>query len=807
MRKPDLSIRTILGLIIGFMGVLALLLALVSGEVHQRHAYNNQRLSMQKLIRLKADDLLAELTRRSTDLGSGLQMGMGFHDAFNARDQARMREVMHNQFHDFFVTTGLLKLDALVALTPDLSTVAEFHEDASGFSSLAAVCPDLLQKVQERKGPDRMKALAGVCADQHRPYHLVMLPVGGLRLTGYVAVVADPMHNLRHMEPALGMPLTMRLPSGEVVYQSATWPRAEDMGNSILAEHHLAIGDGRPVLSLIMADDVRPLYGYLPQTRLVVMIAASLITLTGILLVMLVLRGTTLRPLQALTDHLLKVRNDRRLFGQKVMVGGARELQDLGNSFNEMTGELGKLYKTLEVMAFTDQLTELPNRNRFQERLQGFMQIHQTLQKPFALLIMDLDRFKTINETLGHNVGDQLLKAVGARLEQTLRGSDLVAHLDTSRIRQWGDDAIARLGGDEFSAILPGVDTAEKAEIAAQKVIKAMLEPFVINEHELVVTLSIGIVLYPLHGVDRHDLMSKADVAMYQAKKNRQGYVVYDSSFNKNSLRHLMLERDLHNAILTEQLVLHYQPKIDLATGRACGAEALVRWNHPELGMVPPDEFISLAEQSGQIRQLSAWVLYRAVKDCSAWRARGHDLSVSINLSAVNLRDRELFDEIRSVLDRWAFDPSHLILELTESAVMSDPDYAMQTLKRLRELGPGLSIDDFGTGYSSLAYLKQLPVTEIKVDRSFVRELAKDVGDQAIIRAVVALAQNRQLSVVAEGVEDAVTYELLKQLHCDMVQGYYVARPMPIQEFMPWLESSSWRQSRAREFRQETGTG
>jgi predicted signal transduction protein with EAL and GGDEF domain len=569
------------------------------------------------------------------------------------------------------------------------------------------------------------------------------------------------------------------------------------MGNAILADYQLLSEDSSPVLTLSIADDVRPLYGYLPQTRMVVMVAASLITLAGILLALLVLRSTTLRPLQALTDHLHMVRGDRKLFAQKVDVGGTREMQDLGNSFNQMTGELGKLYKTLEVMAFTDQLTELPNRNRFQERLQGFMQIHQTLQKPFALLIMDLDRFKNINETLGHNVGDQLLKAVGMRLEQALRGSDLVAYLDKGQAGKWGEDAVARLGGDEFSAILPGVNTVENAEIAAQKVMKAMQAPFSVVGHELLVSLSIGIVLYPLHGVDRHDLMSKADVAMYQAKKTRQGYVVYESSFDKNSLRRLMLERDLHNAILQGQLVLYYQPKIDLATGKACGSEALVRWKHPELGMVPPDEFISLAEQSGQIRELSAWVLYRAVKDCNNWRSLGYDVSVSINLSAINLRDRELFDEIGAVLDRWSFDPAYLILELTESAVMSDPAHAMLILKRLREMGLGLSIDDFGTGYSSLAYLKELPVTEIKVDRSFVRDMAKDSGDQAIIRAVVALAQNRHLSVVAEGVEDKVTYDLLRGLNCGMVQGYYVARPMPVQDFLNWLESSDWRPARA----------
>jgi diguanylate cyclase (GGDEF)-like protein len=274
---------------------------------------------------------------------------------------------------------------------------------------------------------------------------------------------------------------------------------------------------------------------------------------------------------------------------------------------------------------------------------------------------MDLDRFKFINETLGHAAGDLLLTAVAARLAQALRST--ATSVGTGERET---DFIARLGGDEFSVLLPGVSSAADASAVARRLTQAMETPFGIGEHQLRIDTSIGIVLHPLHGANANDLMRRADVAMYQAKRTRAGHIVYDAGYDGNSLRRLALERDLREAVQDGQMVLYYQPKVDLRTGAVCGTEALVRWRHPELGMVPPDEFIALAEQTGLIHSLTTWVLDRAIQDCTAWRAQGADVGVSVNLSAVSLHERDLCDEVRHVLERWHFDPAYLVLELTE---------------------------------------------------------------------------------------------------------------------------------------------
>lgn len=786
MRMPALSLRSIFGFIVGFMGVLALAQTWVSGEAHRRHAYANQRQAMARMIHLKADDLLRELARHAGDLSASLQFGEAFQQAFQGRDTLALVRMMQNQFHDYYVTTGMLKLEELSTYDTEFAPVARLREAPSTFSTAAEACAPLLQRARGRTGPDRLKLLSGLCEHAGRPYFAVIHPIGGLRLKGYVVVVTDPVHNLARMERALGMPLAIRTAAGRVLYQSQQWPAAFSAADTIVAQNTFNGIDDRPLLSVAVVEDARGLMGYLPRMRSMVMTVGAVVTFAAIWLVLWVLRRTTLQPLRALTDHVQRIAGNRTLLGQRVRVGGSSEIRALAHSFNDLSEELGELYGTLETMAFTDPLTGLSNRNRLQERLYARVRELRDDTQPFAVLVMDLDRFKFVNETLGHPVGDLLLKAVATRLEGALRGDRTSAPGSAGREA----DLVARLGGDEFAVLLPGVAAAVDAASVARRLEQAMETPFAVGEHHLHIGASIGIVLYPQHGTSVNDLMRHADVAMYKAKQTRTGHVVYDASFDVSSLRRLTLERDLRGAIQGGQLVLHYQPKVELRTGKVWGTEALVRWRHPELGLVPPDEFIALAEQTGQIRALTAWVLDRAVQDCSACRKRGHDVAVSVNLSAVSLHDGEVCEEVEQVLTRWHFDPAALVLELTESAVMADPERAIQVLGQLREYGIGLSIDDFGTGYSSLAYVKRLPVTEIKVDRSFVRDVATDTGDASIIRAVVELARHRALTVVAEGVEDEEAYARLRALGCGVAQGYYIARPMPADSYIDWLEAS-----------------
>ncbi len=786
MRMPTLSLRSIFGLIVGFMGVLALAQAWVSGEVHRSHAYANQRQAMERLIHLKAEDLLTDLAHRAGDLGMSLQSGAAFQQAFQARDAMALARIMDDQFHDYYVTTGMLKLEELAVYDPEFTPIARRRDTSAADAGDA--CAPLLQRARARTGPGRMKLLSGLCGQARHPYFAVIQPIGGLRLKGYVVVVTDPVHNLAEMERMLGMPLAIRMVAGRTLHRSQDWPASLTSTGSIVAQHMLDDVDGQPLLSVAAVENVQGLLGYLPRVRFMVMAAGAGVTLVAVWLVLWVLRRTTQQPLRALTDRLQQIGANRALLGQPIHVDGSSEIRALARSFNDMSDELGELYGTLEAMAFTDPLTGLPNRNRLHERLYAQLRRPREAAPPFAVLVMDVDRFKFINETLGHPVGDLLLTAVAARLQGALRGETPAAPGVTGRQA----DLIVRLGGDEFAVLLPEVACSAAAAAVARRLEQAMETPFAVGGHQLRVGASIGIVLYPQHGNSVNDLMRRADVAMYKAKQTRAGHVVYDAGFDVNSLRRLTLERDLGEAVRGGQLVLHYQPKIDLRNGRVCGAEALVRWRHPELGTVPPDEFIPLAEQTGQIRPLTAWVLDRAVQDCASLRKRGHDIGVSVNLSAVNLHDGDLCEEVKQVLARWRFDPAALVLELTESAVMADPERAIQVLGQLRAHGVGLSIDDFGTGHSSLAYVKRLPVTEIKVDRSFVREVTSDAGDAAIIRAVVELARHRVLDVVAEGVEDEQTYARLQALGCGMAQGYFIACPMPAVSYADWLDASEW---------------
>lgn len=431
----------------------------------------------------------------------------------------------------------------------------------------------------------------------------------------------------------------------------------------------------------------------------------------------------------------------------------------------------------LEHLAMHDSLTGLPNRALLQDRLQQAIFVGQREEKSVALLMMDLDRFKEINDTLGHHIGDMVLKEVGERLQGLLRKSD----------------TFARLGGDEFAVVLPATDTDHSKE-AADKLLKALEAPFVIEGHNLYIGASIGIVFYPDHGEDSSTLLQRADVAMYVAKNAQSGHCIYSPDHDQNSLQNLVLMGQLRRTIENEELLLYYQPKISYRTGRISGMEALVRWYHPQHGFIPPDEFIPIAEYTGLIKPLTIWVINAGLRQYVEWRRQGLDLKInmSVNLSARTLLDARFPAEVDKLIKRWGIEPEYIELEITESAVMADPDQALRILKQLDSLGIRLSIDDFGTGYSSLAYLKKLPVDEIKIDKSFVMNMTTDESDSMIVRSTIDLAHNLGLSVIAEGVENKEILEMLHTLGCDGAQGYYLCHPLPAAEFISWLNTSKW---------------
>jgi diguanylate cyclase (GGDEF)-like protein len=425
-----------------------------------------------------------------------------------------------------------------------------------------------------------------------------------------------------------------------------------------------------------------------------------------------------------------------------------------------------------QYLALHDTLTDLPNRSLLRDRtLQAIRQSERELV-PAALLLIDLDRFKEVNDTLGHHDGDHLLVQVGQRLRGALRAVDTVA----------------RLGGDEFAVLLPRIETAEGATVVAAKLQAALAKPFVLAGLSLEVEASIGVAVYPDHGNDPDELLQHADIAMYVAKDTHSGFMVFDRKLDQHSPRRLALLGELRRAIERRHLVLHYQPKVDARSGRALGVEALVRWHHPTSGLIPPGEFVPLAERTGLITPLTHYVLDEAVHQCRGWLRAGHELQVAVNVSARRLLDHEFPDEVAATLAAWEVPARLLLVEITESAIMADPAHAIQVLGRLDAMGVQVAIDDFGTGYSSMAYLKSLPLHELKVDRSFVAQMTSNIRDAVIVRTTIDLGRNLGLRVVAEGVEDQPTWRELLALGCDAIQGYHVSRPVPPDELITWLQ-------------------
>jgi diguanylate cyclase (GGDEF)-like protein len=449
--------------------------------------------------------------------------------------------------------------------------------------------------------------------------------------------------------------------------------------------------------------------------------------------------------------------------------------QELEQRVIERTMQLQEVNRQLEHQALHDALTMLPNRVLFHDRLRTTMLAARRSREPFALIGVDMDLFKDVNDTLGHHAGDLVLQHVARKCSGVLRDSDTVA----------------RMGGDEFSILLPKVTDMEHAVQVAQRVLAAIKEPLQIDERLIEVGASLGVAVFPQHGEDEFALITHSDAAMYEAKRQKRGVMVYQPEMGDGKSETVALKGELRRAVDEGEMVLHYQPKIDINSNSVIGVEALVRWQHPRLGLLYPDKFIVLAERNGLIKSLTREVLRLALGQIGKWGESGYELPVAVNISAINLQDKDFPEWVAGMLAEHKVASRLLELEVTETAIMSDPIVAIVNIRKLAQIGVQMSIDDFGTGYSSMAYLQKLLVAKIKIDKSFVRDIGERENDVTIVRSTIDLAHNLGMTAVAEGVENQQAWDKLRELGCDSAQGYFMSKPLSAERLMEWFQSSS----------------
>jgi len=533
----------------------------------------------------------------------------------------------------------------------------------------------------------------------------------------------------------------------------------------------LASAEGPPLVGVLMRPTAAVLLDFRKLAGRFFGLAA-LAALCGAAGAIVLARGVA-RPIRALGEAAQRVAAGD--YAAALPTSSTAEVRRLAEEFAAMQRAVRERESAIEHLAFHDELTGLPNRNQFQAELARRIAAAGRNHVRLAVGVVDLDRFKEINDTLGHHVGDRLLLTLAERLRRVAEQQSLV---------------VARLGGDEFAVLLPVRGVAEAREVTAA-IRRALCAPAEIDDLRVDAEASLGLALYPEHGGDAATLLRKAEIAMYFAKERRLGTAFYESGQDRHSVARLGLVSDLRRAIERNELSLAFQPKVELASPHEVEAEVLVRWRHPRLGEVSPGEFVPLAEQTGVIRELTAWVLEHALAQAAAWRQEGLTLRLAVNLSALDLHDPALPQRLAALLAASGVAGDRLVLEITESSVMAEPETARRLLDELTAMGITISIDDFGTGYSSLAQLKRLPVQELKIDRSFVAEMNRSPDGLQIVRSTVELGHNLGLRVVAEGVESAAAFAALRDMGCDLAQGFYISPPLDARAFADWMRRRS----------------
>lgn len=721
--------------------------------------------------------LIEDRSKKLLDTTRILTADFGFKQAVATSDAATVRSALNNH-------GGRINADVVLLVSLDGTITASTSENVD--EGTAFPFPDLIESVTENSQANSLSVL------KDKAYQVVMLPVYAPDEIAWVFMgfaidekLAESLKSLTGLETSFwninsnktwNVVSTLTKKSQDASKKIVSLNNSENRLYTISLEgdEHLTLSEKlfageNTVIALLQKSRAQALAIYHKAWKSMGIMAIC--TLLASIFIAIMISRYLAQPIRLLSMAANRI--EKGDYQEPITLKRKDELGKLMNSFNAMQGGIAEREEQILHQSHYDLLTGLPNRVLAVDRLEKAIQRAQRHEYEVQVLLLDLNNFKDINDTMGHHVGDIVLKEVAKRLSKRIR------KLDT----------VARLGGDEYLLVLDDV-TLKQAKIMAIEISNTIKDEIELGKANVSVGASIGISAFPHHGDQPDELLRRADIAMYDAKDSHHDVVIYESGRDQSYARAIRINSDIVSAIENDEFELHYQPKINMNSQTVKHAEALIRWIHPEFGFLPPDEFINIAEKSGSIVLVTNWVLNNAIRQISKWKKQGISLNIAINLSPIDLVQKDFVENIRSSLKRYSVQASNLTFEITENAVMNDIATSLNVLQEIKVLGSNISIDDFGTGYSSLSQLKHMPVSEIKIDKSFVMKLSEISDDISIVRSIIDLGHNMNLKVVAEGVEDKKSWDILNNYSCDFVQGYYISKPLKVEDFTEWYLSN-----------------
>lgn len=776
--------RTLKSRIVTLFLASILIVQLVGYFVIRHGIVDNEEASIRDQLALGIPLFKHLLDQKATEkLGSArvLAKDFGFEKAVGTNDKETIESVLSN-------SRDRIKASLALLIGTDRQIVASTAKQPPGILEHSIL--RLIDKVEQSSNENPGEI--GLSIFDNQPYQLVVVPVKAPVTLGWVAM-AFPLDKriAKEMLDLSSLDVTFLVSGKEGVWIADASTLPDEAARSVAEQWHgvsgsvatqrlLQVGDSDySAQIMLLAAEPGQSTAVVLQRSIDAAIAPYLqlqikmMKITGVLILAAIATSFFAArrisgPLRELTD--VAERLGAGNYEGQIEIKRDDEIGALSKAFESMRNGIAKREVEIRRLAYWDTLTNLPNRAQFALLLDDAIKEARAKSGACYVLMMDLDRFKNVNDVLGHGFGDILLRQLADRLVKTVGPTYKVA----------------RLGGDEFAVLMPLIELAE-ARAVASRILKSLETPISIDEQTVDLGAGIGIAGFPAHGADAESLLSRAEVAMYSAKNSGNEAVLYDPALDKTSQESLSLLSELRRALDRDEFKLFVQPKLALGTGEVIGVEALVRWQHPEKGMIYPDHFIPFSEKTGFIRALTRWMLEQSAMLSRDLKAGGANVKISVNLSARDLLDQNLPQKFADVLKRYEADAASFCLEITESSIMDDPLRAQMTLEGLHAMGVDLSIDDFGTGYSSLAYLKRLPVDELKIDKSFVMNMERDVDDAKIVRSTIDLGHNMGLRVVAEGIESEAVWQILAKMGCDQGQGYFMSRPIPASQLMAWV--------------------